>query len=84
MAQLTVTRYAAVEGGTETEMHVHTETLTGLTAAQARRERVEKLRADGVEHEEGSDGTVTLRRVYYKEYPRLHTVHIREVCTWTD
>ena len=84
MATLTVRRYAAVEGGTETEMHVHTETLTGLTAAQARRERVEKLRADGVEHEEGSDGTVTLRRVYYKEYPRLHTVHIREVCTWTD
>ena len=84
MAQLTVTRYAAIEGGTETEMHVHTETLTGLTAAQARRERVEKLRGDGVEHEESFDGTVTLRRVLYKEYPGLRTVHVREVCTWTD
>ena len=84
MAQLTVTRYAAIEGGTETEMLVHTETLTGLTAAQARRERVEKLRADGVEHEEGSDGTVTSRRVLYEQYPGVHTVHVREVCTWTD
>ena len=46
MATLTVRRYAAIEGGTETEMHVHTETLTGLTAAQARRERVEQLRGD--------------------------------------
>ena len=84
MTTLTVRRYAAIEGGTETEMHVHTETLTGLTADQARRERVEKLRADGVEHEEGFDGTVTLRRVLYKEYPGLRTVHVREVCTWTD
>ena len=84
MAQLTVTRYAAVEGGTEQEMHVHTETLTGLTAAQARRERVEQLRGDGVEHEEAFDGTVTSRRVLYEQYPRLHTVHVREVCTWTD
>ena len=84
MATLTVRRYAAVEGGTETEMHVHTETLTGLTAAQARRERVEQLRADGVEHEEGFDGTVTSRRVLYKEYPGLRTIHVREVCTWTD
>ena len=84
MAQLTVTRYAAIEGGTEQEMHVHTETLSGLTAAQARRERVEKLRGDGVEHEESFDGTVTSRRVLYKEYPGLRTVHVREVCTWTD
>ena len=84
MAQLTVTRYAAIEGGTETEMHVHTETLTGLTAVQARRERVEQLRADGVEHEEGFDGTVTSRRVLYEHHSRLHTIHVREVCTWTD
>ena len=84
MAQLTVTRYAAIEGGTETEMHVHTETLTGLTAAQARRGRVEKLRGDGVEHEEGFDGTVTLRRVLYEHHSRLHTLHVREVLTWTD
>ena len=84
MAQLTVTRYAAIEGGTEQAMLVHTETLTGLTAAQARRERVEKLRADGVEHEEGFDGTVTTRRVLYEHHSRLHTIHIREVCTWTD
>ena len=84
MATLTVRRYAAVEGGTETEMHVHTETLTGLTAVQARRERVEQLRADGVEHEEGFDGTVTSRRVLYEHHSRLHTIHVREVCTWTD
>ena len=84
MTTLTVRRYAASEGSTETEVHVHTETLTGLTAAQARRERVEKLRGDGVEHEESFDGTVTLRRVLYKEYPGLRTVHVREVCTWTD
>ena len=84
MTTLTVRRYAAIEGGTETEMHVHTETLTGLTAAQARRERVEQLRADGVEHEEGFDGTVTSRRVLYEHHSRLHTIHVREVCTWTD
>ena len=84
MTTLTVRRYAAIEGGTETEMHVHTETLTGLTSDQARRERVNQLRGDGIEHEEAFDGTVTSRRVLYKEYPNLHTVHMREVLTWTD
>ena len=47
-------------------------------------DRGEHEHGDGVEHEEGFDGTVTSRRVLYEQYPRLHTVHVREVCTWTD
>ena len=73
MAQLTVRRYAAIEGGTETEMHVHTETLTGLTAAQARRERVDQLRADGVEQPRGR-GTSVARGFF----TRLARERVRE------